>query len=145
MIAVDTNILAYAHRPDYRDEHAPARDALAELIGGARSWTVPWPCVHEFLALVTNARAFREPSPIDIAWAAVRAWFDSPGFIRIGESAQHLQTLERIARQGKIRAAMYHDARIAAICIDNGVSEFWTADRDFSRFPELRLRNPLVA
>ncbi|HUB88343.1 MAG TPA: TA system VapC family ribonuclease toxin [Dyella sp.] len=145
MIAVDTNILAYAHRPDYRDEHSSACDAMTDLMAGTRTWTVPWPCVHEFLALVTNPRAFREPTPINMAFAAVQAWFESPRFVRMGESAAHLQTLERIARHGKVKGGMYHDARIAAICLDNGVTEFWTADRDFSRFPELYIRNPLVA
>jgi predicted nucleic acid-binding protein len=39
---------------------------------------------------------------------------------------------------------MIHDARIAAICIQYGVSELWTADRDFSRFAGLKTRNPLI-
>jgi len=42
-------------------------------------------------------------------------------------------------------AAAIRDARIAACCIDAGAHELWSADRDFSRFPELRVRNPLVA
>jgi uncharacterized protein len=40
---------------------------------------------------------------------------------------------------------MVHDARIAALCLTHGVREFLTADRDFSRFPALRARNPLIA
>ncbi len=39
---------------------------------------------------------------------------------------------------------MIHDARIAAICIQNSVAALWTADRDFSRFASLKTRNPLV-
>jgi predicted nucleic acid-binding protein len=39
---------------------------------------------------------------------------------------------------------MVHDARVAAICIAHGVNEFWTVDRDFSRFPDLPTRNPLL-
>jgi hypothetical protein len=37
-----------------------------------------------------------------------------------------------------------HDARIAAICMAHGVGELWTRDRDFSRFPDLRTRDPLI-
>jgi uncharacterized protein len=37
-----------------------------------------------------------------------------------------------------------HDARVAALCRVHGVRELWTADRDFSRFPGLAVRNPLV-
>lgn len=40
--------------------------------------------------------------------------------------------------------AMVHDGRIAALCLHHGVSELWTADRDFSRFATLAVRNPLV-
>ena len=36
------------------------------------------------------------------------------------------------------------DARIAALCLSHGVSELWSADRDFSRFPDIAVRNPLV-
>ena len=43
-----------------------------------------------------------------------------------------------------ISGAAIHDARIAAICLDHGVDELWTCDRDFSRFPDLRTRNPLI-
>jgi uncharacterized protein len=52
--------------------------------------------------------------------------------------------LKEIATQGQIRGGQIHDARIAAICLQHGVSELWTADRDFSRFPQLKTRNPLV-
>jgi predicted nucleic acid-binding protein len=39
-----------------------------------------------------------------------------------------------------------HDARIAAaLCLHHGVAALWTADRDFSRFPELPASNPLIA
>jgi predicted nucleic acid-binding protein len=34
---------------------------------------------------------------------------------------------------------------VAAICLHNGISMLWTADRDFSRFPELKTSNPLIA
>jgi hypothetical protein len=37
-----------------------------------------------------------------------------------------------------------HDARIAAICIAHGIEELWTSDRDFARFPDLRIRDPLI-
>lgn len=44
----------------------------------------------------------------------------------------------------RIAGPAVHDARIAAICLQHGVSELLSADRDFSRFPELKTRNPLV-
>jgi predicted nucleic acid-binding protein len=37
-----------------------------------------------------------------------------------------------------------HDARIAAICLEHKVRELWSADRDFGRFSELKVINPLI-
>ena len=62
----------------------------------------------------------------------------------IGEGSRHLDLLGDVSREGRVRGAAIHDARIAAICLEHGVSELWTADRDFSRFPSLKTRNPLM-
>jgi predicted nucleic acid-binding protein len=43
-----------------------------------------------------------------------------------------------------VTGPLVQDARIAALCLQHGVRELWTADRDFSRFPALGVRNPLV-
>ncbi len=62
----------------------------------------------------------------------------------IGEGLGHIDTLRRLALEGRVRGAMIHDAKIAAICLDHGVRELWTADRDYSRFPSLKTRNPVI-
>ena len=69
---------------------------------------------------------------------------ESPSLSLIGEAPQHWATLSKLATQAKAQGGAIYDARIAAICLDHGISELWTADRDFSRFPGLRVRNPLV-
>ena len=56
----------------------------------------------------------------------------------------HLEILDRLVMTGRVTGPRVQDARVAAICIGQGVSELWTADRDYSRFPELKTRNPLV-
>ena len=58
MIAVDTNLLVYAHRRD-SPWFEPARRALRLLIEGTATWAVPWPCVHEFLAISTHPKIYR--------------------------------------------------------------------------------------
>ncbi len=144
MIAVDTNVLIAAHRPDH-EFHEAAKEALQTLANGAAAWSVPWPCVHEFLRIVTGS-VFRQPTPMDVALAAVEAWFVTgrSRAVPLGEGAMHLELLRRLALEGKIRGAVVHDARIAAICLAHGVGELWSADRDFSRFPDLKIRNPLI-
>jgi len=142
MIAIDTNLLVYAHRLEM-PFHARARQVLAEAVAGAEPTCVPWPCVHEFLAAVSNPRIFQDPTPIDTALDAVRRLLASlsGGFLAEGEG--YLGALERIARPALLQGALVHDARIAALCLFHGVRVLWSADRDFSRFPELTVINPL--
>ena len=143
MIAVDTNILIYAHRRDH-DWNRAASAGVRTLAEGRAAWAIPWPCVHEFYAVVTRPNIFDPPSTAAQALAQLAAWFDSPSLRMLGESAQHYATLKRLATGARIAGAAIHDARIAAICIDHAVAELWTADRDFSRFPGLKVRNPLA-
>jgi len=78
------------------------------------------------------------------AFTAIETWLNSPSCRVIGEGPNHMGNLKRLALRGKIQGPMVHDARIAAICLDNGVTELWSADRDFSRYRELRVVNPLI-
>ena len=144
MIAVDTNILVYAHRPDL-PLHAAAARCVEELATGASQWGLPWPCAHEFLAAVTNPRVFREPTPAAEALALLDELRTAGRCVFLPESESHLATLGPLIRAADLRGGQVHDARIAAICLGHGVRELWSCDRDFSRFPSLRLRNPLIS
>ena len=143
MIAVDTNILVYAHRED-SEWHAAAYAKLAQLAEGGGAWAIPWPCVHEFLAIVTHPRIFSPPTPLPAAIDQVEAWIESPSLVLLAESAVHWQTLRETLLNGKIAGPQVHDGRIAALCLQHGVNELWTADRDFGRFSSLTVLNPLV-
>ncbi len=143
MIATDTNILVYAHRSD-SEWHEPARDSIRNLAEGRISWGIPWPCVHEFLSIVTHPRIWDPASSLDAAIGQVDAWLESPVASLLAETESHWDILKELLCVGQIRGPMVHDARVAAICIGHGVNDFWTADRDFSRFPTLPQRNPLL-
>jgi uncharacterized protein len=143
MIALDSNILVYAHRRD-SERYATAKAEIARLADGRKQWAIPYPCVHEFIRNVTDPRLYVDPSSLDTAFDQVAAWIEAPTVRLLGEGAHHLELLAGIAREGRVRGAAIHDARIAAICVQHGVRELWTADRDFSRFPSLKTRNPLV-
>jgi toxin-antitoxin system PIN domain toxin len=143
MIAVDTNILVYSHRSDSA-WHEAADACLASLAESSRTWAIPWPCIHEFLAIATHPRIFDPPSSMADALQQVECWREAPTLAVIGESSGYWGGLRILIEKGKILGGRVHDARIAAICLQHGVAELWSADRDFSRFPALRVRNPLV-
>lgn len=143
MIAVDTNILIYAHRED-SPWHEQAYAAIKRLAEGKAPWAIPWPCVHEFLAISTHARLFQPPTPRSRALDQVDAWLDSPSVHLIAEQPRYWESLRPLLVAGKISGPAVHDGRVAAICLQHGVRELWTADRDFGRFAALRVRNPLA-
>jgi uncharacterized protein len=143
MIALDTNLLVYAHRNDAA-WHEKAATTLMTLLEGRTPWAIAWPSVHEFISVVTNKKIYDMPTPLEFAFEQLRAWSMSPSHCYIGETVGHIEVLEDFAIAAQLKAGMIHDARIAAICLQHGVTELWTADRDFSRFPKLKTRNPLV-
>lgn len=144
MIAIDTNLLVYAHRPEM-PFHQRAREVLSGAVAEAEPVSVPWPCVHEFLAVVSNPRVFKDPTPVAVALDAVSRLLDSLDGGFLAEAEGYLGVLDRIARAARLQGAVVHDARVAALCMYHGVRVLWSADRDFSRFPDLAVTNPLPA
>lgn len=143
MIAVDTNILVYAHRED-SPFHQQALRVMIRVVEGEARWAIPWPCVHEFLAVVTHPRIYVPPTPSEVAVAAIRQWVEQPNCTLLSEGPSYFSRLSTLCEQAHVQGGMVHDARIAALALDNGVHVLYSADRDFSRFGPLNVRNPLI-
>lgn len=142
MIAVDTNLLIYAHRED-SPFHVAALEALSGLVESGRRWGIPWPCVHEFISITTHPRIYDPPTPLNVAMAAMQVWMEVPACELLAEGPGYWDTLKELSLKAKLQGPLVHDARIAALCLHHGVAELWSADRDFSRFAALKIRNPL--
>lgn len=142
MIAVDTQILVYAIRED-SPFHGRAWEAMRSLAEGPTRWALPWQGIHELIGVCTHPKVYKPPTPVSDVLKQIAYWLESPTASILGESPDHLSILERLIRDQSPIGPRVHDARIAAICIGAGVRELWTADRDFSHFPEVRCRNPL--
>jgi len=141
VIAVDTNILVHAHRAE-SPWHEAAVTALADL--ATEQWSLPWPCVAEFLSIVTHQRIFDPPTPLRDALKAVDVWLNAPTVELLAEQSGYWEVLEGVLSLSRVTGPRVHDARVAALCLFHAVDELWSADRDFSRFSGLRVRNPLV-
>jgi len=144
LIALDTNILVYAHRRD-SPWFESAQRAVRSLAEGTNTWAIPWPCIHEFLAISTHPKIYKPPTELARALEQVAALLASPSLMMLSEPESYWPVLRRLLAAGRVTGAKMHDARIAAICLSHGVSELWSADRDFTRFPELKARNPLLS
>jgi len=143
MIAVDTNLLIYSHRED-SPFHAAAKQTIDALRHQAGPWAIPWPCVHEFIGIATHPGIFKPASALFEALGFLDALFASPQLHLLAESLGYFEKLRAIATAAQLKGPRIHDARIAALCLHHGVSELWSADRDFSAFPQLKVRNPLI-
>lgn len=144
MIAVDTNVLVYAHRREAK-EHTTAADKLAELASGGESWAIPWPCLYEFFSVVTNRRIWKDAaSTQEQAWQQIEAWTLSPSLQLLSETNDFVGVLTDLVKRPRVVGPVVHDARVAALCLAHGIEALLTRDRDFSLFPELLTRNPFA-
>jgi toxin-antitoxin system PIN domain toxin len=143
MIAVDTNLLVYAHRAD-STWHQQADAVLTELAEGRSTWAIPWPCLYEFYAIVTHPRIYRPPTPPRDALIQIGNWLESPTLAVLHEGEEFWETLRPLIDRSGVQGGAVHDARIAALCLRHGVKILYSADRDFSRFPDLATENPLA-
>lgn len=144
MIAIDTNILVYAHRREARLGNS-AHAIMVGLAEGDRPWAIPWPCCFEFLSVATNRRIWKDAASTPRqAWRQFYAWVDSPSNRLIGETPDFVDILQGFVSRPHVVGGVVHDARIAAICVAHGVEALLTRDRDFSLFPELRTQDPFA-
>jgi uncharacterized protein len=143
MIAIDTNLLMYAHKQG-SPFHAAAVEAVDSLRHQRAPWSIPWPCLHEFIAVATHPASYKPASTLSEALGFVDALLASPQLHLLAESAGYFEKLREISTAAKLKGPRIHDARVAALCLHHGVLELWSVDRDFSLFPQVRVRNPLV-
>ena len=141
MIAIDTNVLVYARRTE-APYHKEALRLLHDLASGQRPWALTWVCIYEFLRIVTHPRVFNPPTELDTALGDVESLLDSPSLQMLGEGPAHAKLMRRVLVDGKATGNLAHDGHVAALLLEHGVTEIWTADRDFKRFAGLRAVDP---
>lgn len=143
MLAVDTNILVYAHRQG-SPLHEPAYILMRTLATGRRPYALFWPSLYEFLRVVTHHRVFDPPSTTAQALAALEAFIEPPVVRVLSETDRHAVILGEVLSATPATGNLVHDAHLVALAIEHGVDEILTLDSDFRRFSQVASRNPLV-
>lgn len=143
MIAIDANLLVYAHVTSY-SQHEAARTWLEDQLLRAPRVALPWASLLAFIRLVTNPRLFTEPESIGNAWAQVTAWLDAGPVWTPAPTARHRDALGACLAQPGLRANDVPDAHLAALAIEHGL-RLATSDSGFARFSGLQWFNPLQA
>jgi toxin-antitoxin system PIN domain toxin len=137
VIAVDTNILVYAHRKEL-PQHAAARARLTALAEGDAAWAIPVFCLGEFLRVLTHPRLFDPPHTIAEACSALDRVLKSPSLRLLNPGERFWGMLTTAVREADAVGNLVFDAQLAALCKEHGVSTLLTEDRDFDRFPGFR-------
>lgn len=144
MIALDTNLLVYAHRSGV-PEHRAAKGAIQRAAASPDGAGIAAPCLAEFWAVVTHPTAAGRPStPAEaadflqslIATGRLAVWLPGPGFER---------RLAETARTLSVSGPRIFDLQIALIASEHGAKEVWTHDAGFLTVAGLRRLDPLRA
>jgi toxin-antitoxin system PIN domain toxin len=141
MTALDTNILVYARRKEI-PHHREAFRLVQEFSQGERPWALAWMCVYEFLRVVTHPRVFNPPTAMETVLEDLDSLLASPSLHMLGEGPGHRGLMRRMLLEGKATGNLAHDAHIAALMLEHGVTEILTADRDLNRFPGIKVVDP---
>lgn len=142
MIVLDANILLYAYDSD-SDRHARARAWVEQTFSGACPVGLPWQTVTAFVRIVTNPRlSGKRFTPADVI-EIVDQWVNQPNLRLLAPGDHHWSFLRQMILDGQARGPLVTDAQLAAITIEYG-GVLHTTDRDFSRFPGLRWKNPIA-
>ncbi len=142
MIALDTNLLLYAHR-SATPEHRRAQIALERAAEDASGWGISVPVLGEFWSIVTSAKASGRASTALEAASFVRALIDEGGMKVWMPTANFATSLLEHATQLLISGVKIFDLQIGLIALLNGAREIWTHDIDFVRVPGIKIYDPL--
>lgn len=138
MIAVDTNVIVYAHRREMA-QHEVALRAITRLAEGDEPWGIPAPVITEFLRVVTHPQIFSPPSPMATALATLDALLASPSARLLLPGDGHRRLLTKAIDEGAATGNLVLDASIVAICREHAASRILTNDLDFRRFPSIEV------
>ncbi len=143
MIAVDTNILVFAHRTE-SPKHEDALSWLRSLAEGHVPWALPVFCLGEFLRVVTHRSIFNPPSTLKQAIEALENLLESPSIRLLFPGVDYFEHLAQMVQDGQASGNLVFDAQIAALCREHGVDKLLTDDKDFARFARLKTISPEV-
>ncbi|HEV2438584.1 MAG TPA: TA system VapC family ribonuclease toxin [bacterium] len=135
MIAIDTNILVYAHRPEF-SQYARARERLTALAEGSALWALPVFCLGEFIRITTHPRFLTPPSTLDESLAALSGLLESPSLSILVPGDRFWALFQAALRESRSTGNLAFDAQIVAVCREHGARPLLTEDRDFGRFKE---------
>jgi uncharacterized protein len=143
VILVDANVLLYAYDPR-SEHHERCRSWVVKAFSGDEPVCLAWVTILAFIRISTNPRIFEAPLSAQEAIAIVSSWLARPAVSVLEAGEQCWEILRALLVEAQVTGPLVMDAFLAALALENGAT-LATTDRDFSRFPKLRLSNPTAA
>ncbi len=140
MILVDANVLLYAYQPR-SESHARCRAWVEEAFSGEEPVCLAWVTILAFIRITTNHRIFEQPLLAAEAAAAVSSWLERPSVSLLEAGERCWEIFRQLLVEAQASGPLVMDAFLAALALENGAT-LVTTDRDFTRFPNLKVRNP---
>ena len=137
----DVNLLLYA-LDEASPQHARARPWLDDLLSGSEPVAFAWTVLLAFIRLSTRAQIFERPLQAAEAFDIIEGWLAQPSAVLVQPTERHLALLRGLLEPLGTAGNLTTDSHLAALAIEHG-AELCSADRDFGRFPGLRVVNPL--
>ena len=141
MILVDVNLLLYAYNASTREHHRATR-WLEDVFSRPETVGLAWETVLAFLRVGTDPRIQSKPLRLDEAVTVVDGWLARSNVTLVNATSQHWGVMAKLLPESRVRGSLIMDAHLAALAIEHGAT-LCTNDRDFARFPGLRVEYPL--
>lgn len=141
MKLLDANVLLYAYNAD-SPHHDACREWLESAFNDEEAVALPWQTVLAFVRIATNPRAMRKPLPADTACAIVQLWLARPNVTVVGYGERFWEIFRHLVVEARVSGPLVSDAALAAVAIEQGAI-LYSTDRDFRRFPALKLVDPV--
>ena len=140
---IDVNILLYAS-----DASSPLHDKasafLARCAADRENFCIAWLTAMSYLRIATHPSIFQHPLSHDEAAQNLEALFALPHCHCIGEEDGYWANYRRVTAEVPTRGNLVPDAHLAAVLAQHGVGRIYTHDKDFRKFPPLRVVDPLI-
>ena len=141
MIVLDVNLLLYAYDSTARD-HERAKLWLERTFIAPETVGLPWATILAFLRISTTPRVETKPLELEDAKSIVTDWLARSNIAIVQPTERHWEILSRLLPKSRIRGSLIMDGHLAALAIEHGAT-LCTNDRDFARFPGLKVEYPL--
>jgi len=139
---IDVNIMLYSYDSS-SPHHERARGWLEGIFSSSETVGLAWMTIAAFLRIGTTSRALKHPFTIAQAIEIVSGWLSRPTVSLLNPGERHWEILRHFLQEGQAPGPLVMDAHLAALAVEHGAT-LATTDKDFTRFPKLRLLNPLA-